>query len=85
MRGLFRVFKSTLTEYEILKIEKTTTTLGHNNRKHYTQVLNLLEKESREKREHIRVVEVYSGNLQTKRCKWYTATCSYIIKAFYIL
>lgn len=78
MGGLFEVFKSTLIEYEIFKIEKTTTTLGHNNRKHYTQVLNLKEKE-REKREHIRVVEVYSGNLPTKWCKWYAASCSYII------
>lgn len=52
MGRLFKVFKSTLIEYEIFKIEKTTTTVGHN-RKHYTQVLKLLEKESKEKKESI--------------------------------
>lgn len=33
---LFKVFMSTLMEYEIFKIEKAPTAMGHNNRKHYT-------------------------------------------------
>lgn len=78
---LFKVFKSTLTEYEIFKIEKNITAMGRSNRKHYTQVLNLLEKESKEKKRHVRLVSVYSVKLLTKRYNWYTDISSCRIKA----
>lgn len=66
--GLFKVLKSSLIEYEIFKNKETTTKLGQNNRKHYSQILHLLGKESKEERRLCQsCAEIYGFNLPTQR------------------
>lgn len=58
---------------------KTTTKLGQNNSKPYSQILNLLEKESKEKkRTYYSCGKIYSSNLITKRHYLYIDICIYI-------